>query len=164
MDDLKQYLLSLSREKGICAEGLAHMRADSLPALVDYYLENPDWCLERNFPDLDCLKRNFSNIEDKGVFVGRKFNGELLNDLQVYIFHKCSGTVKVSLNVDKRIIPMLYVANGSRIRFVGVGDNSFIPFRKEDRTQIPVYSFGKNSISAKDNRWVSFIHFKNSLL
>lgn len=162
MDDLKTYLMVEARKKGICADGYSQMREDSLPALVDYYLANPDWCLERGFPSLQVLNDRFANLEHKGIFVGKKFNGELLNDLQVYVFHNCSGTIKVGLNVDKKIIPMLYVANGCRLRFQGVGD--FVPRRKEDRTHIPIYSFGHNDIAAKDNKWVRFLHFKHKLI
>lgn len=161
MSDLKEQLMALAREKGICAPGYEEMRVDDIDALVDYYVQNPDWCMERDFPTLPVLREHFSNIEDKGVFVGKTFHGELLNDLQTYIFHNCKGTVKVGLNVDKGIIPMLYVANGCRMRFVGVGD--VVPSRKQ-RSIVPVYIFGDNDISARDNKYVVFNRNENELI
>lgn len=162
MNNLKEQLMEQARQKGICEDGYKSMRGDSVDELVQYYLENPDWCLEREYPSLPFLRRNFSNIENKGVFIDKTFHGELLNDLQVYIFHKCRGTIKVGLNVDKSIIPMLYVANGCRLRIVGVGDVK--PRHDSERTQVPIYTFGRNDISSKDNLFVRFIHYKHSLL
>lgn len=162
MKELKQILMEQARAKGICAEGYGTMRMDGIDALVDFYIENPDWCLERNYPTLAVLKEHFSDIEDKGVFVGKTFHGEVLNELQTYIFHNCKGTIKVGLNVDKAIIPMLYLANGCRLRFVGVGDVE--PKRKDERTEVPIYSFGKNDISAKDNNFVTFHRYEHKMV
>lgn len=151
-----------ARLKGICVDGYSEMRTDNLDMLVDYYIKNPDWCLERDYPTLQFLKEHFSNIEDRGVFVNKTFHGELLNDLQSYIFHNSKGTIKVGLNVDKAIIPMLYLANGCRLRIIGVGD--WKPSRTKDRTLVPIYSFGRNDISAKDNVYVEFVHYKHNLI
>lgn len=162
VNNIKESLMQQARFKGICLDGYSQMRCDDIDALVDYYVENPDWCMERDFPTLDFLAEHFSDVSDKGVFVNRKFKGELLNDRQVYIFHNCRGNVKVGLNVDKAIIPMLYCANGCRMRFVGTGD--FVPKRGSQRTHIPVYSFGENDISARSNKFVEFNRFKSDLI
>lgn len=116
MKDITYDLISTAREKGICAVGFRKMNESAdIDELIDYYVANPDWCLERNFPDLETLREHFADCGNKGVFVDRTFHGELLNDLQAYVFHNCKGTVKVGLNVDKCIIPMLYFANGCNI-------------------------------------------------
>lgn len=162
MKNLKEQLMEQAREKGICVDGYSEMRAGNVDGLVLYYIQNPDWCLERDFPDLKSLKENFSDIEDRGIYVGKHFRGEILNELQTYIFHKCTGTVKVGMNVDKAIIPMLYVANGCKLHFVGIGD--FAPKDKDNRPKVPIYTFGKNDVSAKDNKWVKFIHYKHDML
>lgn len=162
MKDLKERLMEEARAKGICAEGYGTMRTDDIDALVDYYIQNPDWAMERDYPTLAVLREHFSNIEDKGVFVGKTFHGELLNERQAYIFHNCRGTVRVGLNIGKAIIPMLYVANGCRMRIVGAGDAE--PRRSDERTIVPIYSFGKNDISAHDNKYVKFQRHKNEML
>ncbi|MCM1068196.1 MAG: hypothetical protein NC418_11545 [Muribaculaceae bacterium] len=156
MDSLKETLIKGARDCGICRDGYTSMfRSESTDALIDYYIQNPDWCLERNYPDIQTLTDHFSDIEDRGVFVGKTFNGEILNDKQAYIFHNCKGTVKVALNVEKCIIPMLYVANGSRLRIVGVGDS--VPRRP---SEVPVSIFGRNDVSAKSNKFVKFNIYK----
>ncbi len=109
---LKEMLMEEARRGGICADGFREMRTDSIGELVDYYIANPDWCMERSFPSLDILHSEFSDIEDKGVYVGKTFNGEVFSEKQVYIFHDCKGTIKVAMDYDNAVIPMLYFANG----------------------------------------------------
>lgn len=162
MQDLKEQLMEQAREKGICADGYNEMRLNDVDALISYYLANPDWCLERNYPTLPFLREHFSNLEEKGVFVDMTFRGELLNDRQAYIFHNCKGTIKVGLNVEKANIPMLYLANGCRLKIQGVGE--IVPRDKSDRTMVPIYIFGKNDVSAKDTKFVKFIHYKHDLI
>lgn len=162
MKNLKEQLMEQAREKGICVAGYSAMRTGNIDELVDFYIESPDWCLERNYPTLPFLREHFANIEDKGVFVDTTFKGELLNDKQAYIFHNCKGTIKVGLNVEKANIPMLYLANGCRLKIQGVGE--IVPRDKSDRTMVPIYTFGKNDVAAKDNKFVKFIHYKNDLL
>lgn len=154
-----EQLLATAKSKGVCKEGYERMSESDRNSLVDYYLEMPDWCLERGFPDLRTLSAHFADCEDKGVYVNKVFHGELLNDLQTYIFHNCKGTIHVGLNVEKANIPMLYLSNGCRLRIVGVGD---VKLKKP--SEVPVYTFGKNDVSARDNRYVKFIRYKSGVL
>jgi len=162
MEDLKKRLISGAMDKGICEPGYEKMQDCDIAGLVDYYVANPDWCLERGFPDLQTLTENFTECEDKGVYVCKKFHGELLNELQTYIFHHCTGTIRVGLNVGKAIIPMLYLANGCKLHIVGTGDVK--PQKKMERSVVPIYTFGKNDVSARDNRYVKFTHYKSNLV
>ncbi|MCM1295792.1 MAG: hypothetical protein NC311_09650 [Muribaculaceae bacterium] len=162
MKELKRQLMEMAREKGICVDGYAQMRTDNVEELVGYYIQNPDWCLERDYPTLDFLRENFSDIEDKGIYIDKTFHGEILNDRQAYIFHNCKGTIKVGLNVEMAIIPMLYVANNCRLRIIGIGECK--PNRYVKRAEVPVYVFGENDLSAKDNLYVKFNHYYCSLI
>ena len=112
---LKEVLMEDARRGGICAEGYAQMRAYDRDELIDFYVENPDWCMERGFPSLKLLRREFSDIEDKGVFVGKTFDGEVFSEKQAYIFHDCKGAIRVAMDYDNAGIPMLYFANGCDI-------------------------------------------------
>lgn len=160
MYGLKEKLINGAQAKGICAEGLDTMlNAADLGAMVNYYVENPDWCLERDFPSLQTLRDHFSDAGKMGVFVDRTFHGELLNERQTYVFHNCKGTIKVGLNVEKSTIPMLYLANGCRLRIIGTGDAT-----PKKPSEVPVYVFGKNDVSAKGNKYVEFNIYKHSLI
>lgn len=113
---LKETLMEAARSGGICVEGYGQMRGYDREGLIDYYIQNPDWAIERGFPSLELLRREFSDIEDKGVFIDRTFDGEVLDKLQTYIFHDCKGTIKVAMDYENAVIPMLYFANGCKIR------------------------------------------------
>lgn len=148
---LKEELMSGARDGGICAEGYAHMRGYDRDKLIDYYLANPDWCMERNFPSLELLRREFSDIGDKGVYVGRTFVGETLSGRQIYIFHDCKGLVHVAMDYDNAVIPMLYFANGCDIT-VSCEQRNDPPIR------VPVYETEEwgntvNLMSSRDCRF-----------
>lgn len=113
---LKETLMEDARRGGICAPGYELMRGYDRDELIGYYVANPDWSIERGFPSLKLLRREFSDIEDKGVFVGKTFDGEVFDRLQAYIFHDCKGTIKVAMDYENAVIPMLYFANGCKIR------------------------------------------------
>lgn len=151
-------LMEEARRGGICADGFREMRTDSLSELVDFYVANPDWCMERDFPSLEILRREFSDIEDKGVYIGRTFNGEVFSDKQVYIFHDCKGTIRVGWDMDNAVIPMLYFANGCDITIVSDGKINTLPI------QVPVYSFGENWIEAVSDTDVIFKLYNKDLL
>lgn len=115
--------MTSARSVGICKDGYSQMRGYDRDGLVSYYVENPDWCIERGFPSLETIRREFSDIEDKGVFVGKTFDGEVFDKLQAYIFHDCKGTINVAMDYDNAVIPMLYFANGCKIRVKCEQDN-----------------------------------------
>ncbi len=115
MDNLNRCLAQDARTKGICKDGYKRIIDSCKDEAIDFYLECPDWCIERGFPSLETLRREFSDIEDKGVFVDRTFDGETFDKLQAYIFHNCCGKIKVAMDYDNAVIPMLYFANGCNI-------------------------------------------------
>lgn len=163
MEDIKSKLMANARSKGICIDGYKELHhSPDVGEMVDYYVANPDWCLERNFPDLQTLTTEFANFEHKGVYVNKVFDGELLNDLQTYVFHNCSGTVRVGLNVGRSIIPMMYVANGCNLEFIGYGDAR--PLQDAWRSVVPIYVFGDNEVTANDNEFVLFNLYENELI
>lgn len=138
--DIKEKLMDEARDKGICLEGYETMRERDTNGLIAYYIQNPDWCMERNFPDLHTLATSFANIQDKGVYVNHTFHGEVLNNLQAYIFHNCKGVVKTRINLADCIIPMFYF-----------GNNCDITIECMEDIQIPLYIFGKNRVNTGGN-------------
>lgn len=148
---LKQKLMVDARTYGICLEGYETMRGRNISQLIDYYIQNPDWCLEREYPDLQTLATSFADIQDKGVYVNHTFNGETLNELQAYIFHNCKGNIRVRLNREKAIIPMLYFAN-----------NCDMIVQCDENISVPLYIFGDNTIATDNSN--AFKIFKNKIL
>lgn len=140
-----------AKDKGICVDGYRDMRGFDVDELVDYYIKNPDWCLERNFPSLDLLRENFSNQQHKGIFIDEDFEDNELKDNLVYVFHNCNGRINVGLNLEKSLIPMLYFANDCDIWV-----------HCEDSIKIPIYIFGHNVINTSGN--ATFHIFRHELI
>lgn len=149
--ELKEDLIEQARSNNVCEEGYHVMQSRNMDGLIAYYLQNIDWCLERGFPDLQTLSTQFANIQDKGVYVNAKLEGEMLNDLQVYVFHNCKGHIRVGLNIEKAIIPMLYFANDCDV-VVECGEN----------IKVPLYVFGNNTVAINNKN--AFKIYKEKVL
>lgn len=126
---------------------------DSLSDAVSLYKKTIDWALEEGYPNFGTLQRFFSGCEDFGIFVNKEFHGEFLNAQEVYVFHHCSGSIRVGLNKGLRIIPMLYFANGCDMS-VKPGGPSNLSIR------VPLYIFGDNVIRASSSGDVVFKTYK----
>lgn len=142
MQTLKETLLKAAREKGVCTDGYGRIiKSADKDELVDYYLTIPDWCMERDFPDLQTLREHFRDVTEKGVFIGMTFDGEEFSKLQAYVFHDCKGTIRVAMDMDNGIIPMLYIANGCDLRIVCDREEY-----EDLPIPVPVYIFGDNKV------------------
>ena len=152
--DWKIRLEEDARSKKICAEYTTLIdRAETKEDLVALYKRGIDWSLENDCPSLDFLRDEAKGFEYQGLFIDRHFNGELLDEHQVYIFQNCTGEIRTGLNLEKKIIPMLYFANGCDMKVLRGGDAT-IPIR------IPLYVFGENRILCETSGSVTFKTYK----
>jgi hypothetical protein len=130
-----------------------HMCAENRSALenisdkgeaIALYKKTIDWALEEGYPCMETLRSEFSGCEAYGIFVDKVFHGERLDDQQVYVFHNCSGTIRTGLNVQKRIIPMLYFANGCNMDVKPISETA-------PKVRVPLYIFGPNRVNAEQS-------------
>lgn len=137
---MQSELIKQAKAHGMCTENFrALMSCKDKSEMIALYKKTIDWALEEGYPSLSVLQKEFGHEEDNGIYVGHAFRGELLDDQQVYVFHQCSGTIRVRLNVSKRIIPMLYFANGCNMRV-----------RCEEDIRVPIYIFGENNVRTEN--------------
>ena len=142
----KDSLLRYGKLNSMCAENIEALKeCETKSDAILLYKKTIDWALERNYPTLEILRSEFADCQDDGLFIDHIFNGETLNENQVYVFHNCKGTIKVGLNTDKAIIPMLYFANNCEMRIEGINAMRVMP------DIIPCYVFGDNSIAAEND-------------
>lgn len=140
MTSWKEYLLRQARLESMCTENIDALRVCETKAdAVALYKKTIDWALEKNYPPVNFIRSEFGDCEDLGIFIDKTFYGEILNEHQCYVFHNCRGHVSVDINLEKKIIPMLYFANGCNI---SVSCASQI--------KVPLYIFGENNIEADD--------------
>jgi len=153
MDWIRQLRREASAS-GMCQENREALSSvKSLQDAIRLYKKTIDWALEVGYPSFGTLQRHFSDCGEYGVFVNREFHGEVLDDQKVYVFHHCSGWVRVGLNVAKRIIPMLYFANGC--------DMVLRPSRQSDHdVRVPLYVFGENLVKPDTSGDVVFKTYK----
>lgn len=143
-----QWQRQLRREAsahGMCAdyrEGLGSV--ETKHDAIALYKRCVDWALEEGYPAIDTIRHYFDDCEVEGIFVDKVFHGEILNDQQVYVFHNCSGTIRVGLNVQKHIIPMLYFANECDMDIKGIPGSAM-------QVRVPLYVFGPNRIGAEQS-------------
>ena len=140
MTSWKEYLLRQARLNSMCTENIDALRACETKAdAIALYKKTIDWALEKNYPPVNFIRNEFGDCEDLGIFVDKTFYGEVLNEHQCYVFHNCRGHITVDINIEKRIIPMLYFANGCNISVSCVSE-----------IRVPLYIFGENNIQADD--------------
>lgn len=142
----KPYLQRLAREHRMCADNRAYLSAcETKEDAIRLYKQTIDWALEEEYPDLDFLRKEFSDQQSQGIYIDHNFDGEILNEHQVYVFHNCTGTIRVGLNLAKKIIPMCYFANGCNMTILGIEGERVFPDR------VPLYIFGENNIDASNS-------------
>lgn len=147
----KSYLQGLARKHRMCADNRAYLSAcETKEEAIRLYKQTIDWALEEGYPDIDFLRKEFSHNEHQGLYLDHHFEGDILNEHQVYVFHNCTGHVRIGLNLAKKIIPMCYFANDCDMTILGFDGERIFPDR------VPLYIFGKNNITAQNTPSTEF--------
>ena len=150
----KRQLLREASSHHMCGENRDALHlTESKHDAIELYKKTIDWALEEGYPSLATLRRDFADCEIEGVFVDKEFHGETLINFPVYVFHNCKGTIRVGLNIQRRIIPMLYFANGCHMDIKGIPDSAM-------QVRVPLYIFGENRISAEQSDDITCIIYK----
>jgi len=127
----------------MCAENRDALESiTSKGEAIDLYKKTIDWALEEGYPNLATLRRDFADCEAYGIFVDKHFTGEILDQHEVYVFHNCTGTIRTGLNIKRKIIPMLYFANGCNMDIKGIPGSA-------TRSRVPLYVFGDNRVAGE---------------
>ena len=152
--DWKKRAIFETTAKNVCSEyhGLME-RCEKIEDVFDLYKRGVDWSLENDAPSLSLLRDYKEECEKNGIFIDRRFNGEVLDSQQTYIFHNCTGTIRTGLNIEKRVIPMLYFANGCNMT---VEASATIDMK----TRVPLYIYGDNTIRAEQSGHIECILYK----
>lgn len=154
----KSHLQRLAREHKMCAENRAYLNnCDTKEDAIRIYKQTIDWALEEGYPNIDFLRKEFADQKSQGLYIDHNFDGDVLNEHQVYVFHNCTGTIKVGLNLSKKIIPMCYFANGCDMNVLGIDGECFSPSR------VPLYIFGDNKIKASDIPTTEFRIYQHNI-
>lgn len=152
-ENWQNILLREARKNGMCAPNRDALREPLTKRdAIRLYKKTIDWALERHYPDIDVLRAEFSDCEDAGIYVDHHFTGEVLDAEQCYVLHNCTGWFKTGLNVSRRIIPMIYVANGSNVRI----EAKDMPLPRT--AVVPIYLYDGKA-AATDTEDIRFIKY-----
>lgn len=142
----------------MCADNRAYLSAcETKEDAIRLYKQTIDWALEEGYPDLDFLRKEFSDQQSQGIYIDHNFEGDILNEQQVYAFHHCTGTIRVGLNLAKKIISMYYFANDCDMTILGVDGERILPDR------VPLYIFGENKIDAKNSNTIEVRIYQHAI-
>ena len=132
MQDWKEILIERAKKQSMCRENFTALeRLSDRRSAVALYKKTVDWALENGYPGLDVIREHFNDMEQDGIYVDRDFGYDNVVS-QVSVFHNCSGSIRTGLNVKTMVIPMLYLANGSRLVIDGNGSTDWA-------VTVPVY-------------------------
>lgn len=145
----KPIVLADAARRGICGQytGLLQ-RCENLTDFLRLYRRGAAWALEHNVPRLEMLRQyKEERLDLHGIYIDYEFNGEELWDKQVYILHNCRGTIRTGLNLDKRNIPIFYLANGCDLTIESAnGDYLSHP------VDIPIWLFDGSVFTCGDSK------------
>ena len=87
------------------------------------------WALQEQYPTkADLLAfASVDTLASYGIYIDQVFNGERIDDHVCCVFLNCRGWIRTGLNIDKAIIPMLYLS-----------DESDIQVKVEDKLPYPI--------------------------
>lgn len=144
----EQWKRQLRREASVhhmCGENRVALEGvDSMDEAIKLYKKTIDWALEEGYPNMQTLRRYFSHCEDYGIFIDTDFQGDVLTEHQVYVFHNCTGYVRTGLNVGEKLIPMMYFANGCDMTVRGIPGSG-------TQARVPLYVFGYNRVAGEQS-------------
>lgn len=90
------------------------------------------WALQERYPTKEDLLAFTSKetLAENGVFIDTEFNGERIDSHICCVFLNCSGRISTGLNVEKAVIPMIYLSDGSKLH-IEVDDTLLRPIPVE---------------------------------
>lgn len=135
-------------------------RCETAAQALRLYKNCISWALQEQYPTKNDLL-NFMTKEtlaENGVYVDMEFKGERIDNHICCVFLNCKGNLSTGLNVDKAIIPMIYLSDGSDL-VISVDDylTKPIPVELYYGSRATSHDMGKlsikdcNSFTAKEN-------------
>lgn len=126
-------------------------RCETAAQAIRLYKNCISWALQECYPTKDDLL-NFASkdvLAENGVFIDTEFDGERVDSHICCVFLNCKGRISTGLNVSKKVIPMLYLSDGSNLE-VSVDDFLIKPIPVELYYGSHIASVDMDKLSVKD--------------
>jgi len=131
-------------------------RCETATQAIRLYKSCISWALLEKYPTKEDLL-SFTTKEvlaENGVFIDTVFNGERIDDHICCVFLNCKGNITTGLNVDKAIIPMIYLSDGSDLE-ITTDDFLTYPISIELFYDSKVKCSRKGVVSIKNNNYLT---------
>jgi len=114
MSNLSDNLKQMAINNGLCQDHIKSWRNYSDEELIEYYVTNPCWCIERNFPSNKFIIDNFiqSDLNKHGIFINDKLTDKDIKN-NTLIISDCVGEI----GVNAYRVVRAYVSGNSHIKF-----------------------------------------------
>ncbi|WP_290437737.1 hypothetical protein [Muribaculum intestinale] len=134
-------------------------RCETAAQAIRLYKNCISWALQERYPTKEDLLAFASKetLAENGVYIDTTFDGERIDSHICCVFLGCKGWISTGLNLDKAIIPMLYLSEGSDLK-VKVNEGLLHPIPVElyygsriggNRKRLSIKDC--NHLTAKDN-------------
>lgn len=93
-------------------------RCETPAQAIRLYKNCISWALQERYPTKEELLAfaTKETLADNGVYIDMEFNGERIDGHIVCVFLNCKGRISTGLNLNKAIIPMLYLSEGCDLK------------------------------------------------
>lgn len=90
-------------------------RCETAAQAIRLYKNCISWALQERYPTKDDLLAfaTKETLAENGVYIDMTFDGERIDSHICCVFLSCKGWISTGLNIEKAIIPMLYLSDGS---------------------------------------------------
>jgi len=141
---VKMNIKELAKEaqtKGICTPGMKKiLQSNDKEALLNYYIEGLDFCLEHDFPSNDYLKTEGSDLlAIKGIYIDEDI--ATVNDRRLVLLGKCKGHVVA----NEYSVMDVFVKHESTVQLYA-NDHSFVRIDCFDTVNVQIYASGNAKI------------------
>ena len=146
MNDLSNDLKKEAIGLGLCEQWTSEWGNPNKDELVDKYVRGIDFCIEHDYPSVECIKANFGEMmESHGVFADNELN--LINRSIAILNGECEGL----LTYDGHNVGRIYVRHKSDIHivakdnsklFISMYDNCNINIECLNNAKVYIYKYG----------------------
>lgn len=93
-------------------------RCETAAQAIRLYKNCISWALQERYPTKEDLLAFIpkETLAENGVYINMTFDGERIDNHICCVFLGCKGWISTGLNVEKAIIPMLYLSEGSNLK------------------------------------------------
>lgn len=119
--ELKSYLARNAARLGGCADGMAQLRRSrGKSGMVQCFWDRIDFCLANDFPDKECIKRDFPRAaREAGIYVDRCLS--LRNERRTAFL----GTCSVDFTADGYAVSRIYLKHDGVLR-IRASEHAFV--------------------------------------